>query len=71
MVGAVDVASNAVETPEAVAETLRAAIKHVEPERIFPCTNCGLAPLPRDVAVGKLRALAAGAEIVRTEVGKG
>jgi 5-methyltetrahydropteroyltriglutamate--homocysteine methyltransferase len=71
MLGAVDVASNAVETPEAVAETLRAAIKHVEPERIFPCTNCGLAPLPRDVAVGKLRALAAGAEIVRTEVGKG
>ncbi len=71
MVGAVDVASNAVETPEAVAETLRAAIKHVEPERIFPYTNCGLAPLLRDVAAGKLCALAVSAEIARTDVGKG
>ena len=71
MVGAIDVASQTVEAPEAVAETLRAAIKHVDPERILPCTNCGLAPLPRDVAVGKLRALAAGAEIVRTEVSRG
>ena len=71
MVGAIDVASQTVEAPEAVAKTLRAAIKHVDPERILPCTNCGLAPLPRDVAVGKLRALAAGAEIVRTEVSRG
>lgn len=67
MVGAIDVASNEVETPEAVAEILRAALKYVDPERIFPCTNCGLAPLPRDIAVGKLRALAAGAGIVRAE----
>ena len=61
MVGVIDVASQTVESPEAVAEPLRAAIKHVDPERVIPCTNCGLAPLPRDVAVGKLRALAAGA----------
>ena len=71
MVGAIDIASQTVETPEAVAETLRAVINYVDPERIIPCTNCGLAPLPRDIAAGKLRALAAGAEIVRAGVSKG
>jgi 5-methyltetrahydropteroyltriglutamate--homocysteine methyltransferase len=43
---------------------------HVDVERIQPCTNCGMAPLPRDVAVGKLRALGAGAALVRHELGK-
>ncbi len=69
MVGAIDVASMDVETPEQVAATLRAAMEFVTPERIYPCTNCGLAPLPRDVAVGKLKALGAGAELLRTELG--
>lgn len=65
LVGAIDVASSAVETPEQVAATLKAAMEFVEPERMLACTNCGLAPLPRDVSVAKLRALGAGAKLVR------
>ena len=65
LVGAIDVASDVVETPEQVAGTLRAAMKHVAPEHLYGCTNCGMAPLPRAVAVGKLRALGAGAALLR------
>ena len=68
LVGAIDVASDAVETPEQVAATIRAAMKHVDAERIQPCTNCGMAPMARDTAYAKLRALAAGAAIVRKEL---
>jgi len=68
LVGCIDVASNRVETPEDVAKVIRAAMKHVPAERIFPCTNCGMVPLSRDVAEAKLRALAAGAQLVRKEV---
>jgi len=71
LVGAIDVASLEVETPEQVAATLRAAMEYVEPERINPCTNCGLAPLPKPVAEGKLQALGAGARLLREELGKG
>ena len=67
LVGAIDVASLDVETPEKVAETLKAAMEFIDPERVFPCTNCGLAPLPRDVSVGKLKALGAGAAMLRDE----
>jgi len=69
LVGAIDVASDRVETAEDVAATIRAAMRHVPPERIFPCTNCGMVPLSRDVARGKLRALGAGAALVRAELG--
>ena len=68
LVGAIDVASDRVETPEDVAATLRAAMKHAPAERIYPCTNCGMVPLSRDVARDKLRALAAGAALVRKEL---
>ena len=68
MVGAIDVASTEVETPEQVAATILAASKHVDAERIFPCTNCGMAPLSRDVAAGKLAALGAGAALARKRV---
>ena len=44
-------------------------MRYVGPERMYPCTNCGMAPLPRHVAAGKLKALAAGAELVRRELG--
>ncbi len=67
LVGAIDVASDRVETPEDVAATIRAALKYVPAERLYPCTNCGMVPLARDVARGKLRALGAGAAIVRAE----
>lgn len=69
MVGVIDVASEAVETPEQVAETIRKAMNHVPVERIIPCTNCGMAPLSREVARGKLQALGAGAALVRKELG--
>ena len=65
LVGVIDVASNQVETPEQVAATIAEATKHADAARIYPCTNCGMAPLSRDVAVGKLRALGAGAELAR------
>ncbi|MFC0501561.1 methionine synthase [Asaia krungthepensis] len=68
MVGAIDVASNRIETPEEVAATLRKALQYVDAENLCPCTNCGMAPLSRNVARGKLQALAAGAEIVRKEL---
>lgn len=69
LVGAIDVASMEIETPERVAATIREAMGHVDPARIQPCTNCGMAPLPRNVAVGKLAALARGAALVRRELG--
>jgi 5-methyltetrahydropteroyltriglutamate--homocysteine methyltransferase len=65
LVGAIDVANERVETPEEVAATLREAARFVPPERIQACTNCGMVPLAREVARGKLRALAAGAALAR------
>ncbi len=67
--GAIDVATDRVETPEEVAATIRRALPHVAPERIEPSTNCGMAPLDRAVALAKLKALAAGAALVRRELG--
>lgn len=68
MVGAIDVATNTIETPEEVADTLRKALQFVDADKLYPCTNCGMAPLPRHVATGKLKALSAGAEIIRKEL---
>lgn len=68
MVGAIDVATDRVETPEEVADTLRNALRFVDADKLYPATNCGMAPLSRGVAQGKLHALAAGAAIVRAEV---
>lgn len=68
MVGAIDVATNVIETPEEVAETLRKALRFVDADKLYPCTNCGMAPLSRSVALGKLQALSAGAEIIRREL---
>lgn len=63
MVGAIDVASFEAETPEQVAETIINATHYLSPEQIRPCTNCGMAPLPRDLALHKLQALALGAKL--------
>ncbi len=65
MVGVIDVASPVVETPEQVLATIGAAMAFVDKERLLPCTNCGMAPLPRAVAEGKLAALGAGARLAR------
>ncbi|MGH7090101.1 MAG: hypothetical protein ACREFQ_14490, partial [Stellaceae bacterium] len=67
--GAIDVATDRIETPDEVAATIRRAFAQVAPERILPSTNCGLAPLDREVARKKLAALAAGAALVRREIG--
>jgi 5-methyltetrahydropteroyltriglutamate--homocysteine methyltransferase len=71
LVGAIDVATDRVETPDDVAATIRSALKHVPAERLYPCTNCGMVPLAREVARGKLRALAAGAALVRADLQRG
>ncbi len=68
MVGAIDVATDRVETPEEVANTLRKALQFVDADKLYPCTNCGMAPLPSRVAKAKLNALSAGAELVRKEL---
>ena len=65
LVGAIDVASSETETPEQVATTIEAALRYVPAERLYPCTNCGLAPLVRGLAERKLAALTAGAALVR------
>src|SRR6267142_5948089 len=68
LVGCIDVATETVETPDEVAATIRRALEYVPAARLFPCTNCGMVPLPRDVARGKLRALGAGTRLVRKEI---
>jgi 5-methyltetrahydropteroyltriglutamate--homocysteine methyltransferase len=65
LVGAIDVATDAVETPEQVAATLGDALKYMPKERIVACTNCGMAPMRRDIALAKLDALAKGAALAR------
>ena len=69
MVGVIDVASEQVETAEEVADTIGRALQFVPKDRLLPCTNCGLAPMSRAVAEGKLRALAAGAALARQRYG--
>jgi 5-methyltetrahydropteroyltriglutamate--homocysteine methyltransferase len=70
MVGVIDVASETVESPEEVADTIGRALQHVPRERLIACTNCGLAPMSREAAEGKLRALAAGAALARERYGR-
>jgi 5-methyltetrahydropteroyltriglutamate--homocysteine methyltransferase len=69
MVGVIDVASDVIETPEEVADTIGKALQFVSKEHLFPCTNCGMAPMGRDVAWKKLQALAKGAELARKRMG--
>ncbi len=68
MLGAIDVASEQIETPEEVADTLRRALEFVDADLLMPSSNCGMAPLPRRVALEKMSALSAGARIVRDEL---
>jgi len=68
MLGALDVASAHVETPEEVAAVLRRALPFVDADKLIPSSNCGMAPLSREVAFGKLSALSAGAALVRAEL---
>ncbi|MFM2119768.1 MAG: hypothetical protein RL722_1236 [Pseudomonadota bacterium] len=69
MVGVIDVASNTIETPEEVADTIALALKYVPRERLIACSNCGLAPMSREVAEAKLKALGAGAKLADARMG--
>jgi 5-methyltetrahydropteroyltriglutamate--homocysteine methyltransferase len=69
MIGAIDVASNTVESAQDVAKVLREALAYVDAENLLACTNCGMVPLARDVANGKLQALAAGTALLNKELG--
>jgi 5-methyltetrahydropteroyltriglutamate--homocysteine methyltransferase len=68
MVGVIDVGTDEIETPTVVASRIRKALLHVHPEHLYPCTDCGMAPRPRAVARGKMRALVEGAAIVRKDL---
>jgi 5-methyltetrahydropteroyltriglutamate--homocysteine methyltransferase len=68
-VGVIDVASDVVESAEDVAGVIGEAMKYVAKEKIIASTNCGMAPMRRDIAVAKLRALGAGAELARKRFG--
>jgi len=65
MVGVVAVTRDRVESPDQVAGNIRAAMAYVDAERLYPCTNCGMVPIPYDMALGKIHSLAAGAYLVR------
>ena len=69
LLGVIDVGTEEVESPALVAERIRKALPHVEPGRLFPCTDCGLVPRSRQAARAKLRALVEGAQMVRRELG--
>jgi 5-methyltetrahydropteroyltriglutamate--homocysteine methyltransferase len=68
MLGVIDLGDRTVETADTVAERIRAALEHVPAERLVPAPDCGMKYLSREVAYGKLLALAAGAAIVRREL---
>jgi 5-methyltetrahydropteroyltriglutamate--homocysteine methyltransferase len=64
-IGVIDVATDTVETPDEVAGAIEAALKHVAKEHLVAGTNCGMAPMRRDIAAAKLVALGRGAELAR------
>jgi 5-methyltetrahydropteroyltriglutamate--homocysteine methyltransferase len=70
LVGVIDVASDKVETPQEVAAVIEKALKYVPAKHLFPCTNCGMAPMDRDIAIAKLHALGAGAALARKKLDK-
>jgi 5-methyltetrahydropteroyltriglutamate--homocysteine methyltransferase len=70
LVGVIDVASDQIETPQEVQKTIFQALKYVPANRLYPCTNCGMAPMDRETAVAKLRALVAGTELARKRLSK-
>jgi 5-methyltetrahydropteroyltriglutamate--homocysteine methyltransferase len=65
LVGVIDVASEKVETPQEVADVIAQALKYVPAKHFFACTNCGMAPMDREVAAAKLQALVAGTALAR------
>ena len=68
LIGVIDVASDTVETPQEVAKTIAAAAKYVPAKHLYPCTNCGMAPMDRDIALAKLEALVAGTALAKKKL---
>ncbi len=68
ILGVIDLADKAIETPQVVADRIRKAFDYVKPERIVIAPDCGMKYLPREVAFGKMKAMVEGAEIVRDEL---
>jgi 5-methyltetrahydropteroyltriglutamate--homocysteine methyltransferase len=68
LIGVIDVGTEDVESPELVAQRIRAALPYVAPGHLYPCTDCGMVPRTRAAANGKMRALAQGAAIVKQEL---
>ena len=68
LVGVIDVASDTVETPQEVAAVIGKALKFVQAKHLYPCTNCGMAPMDRDIARRKLEALVAGAALAKKKL---
>ena len=69
LVGVIDVANDRVETPEEIVTVIGEVLQYLPKERVFPCTNCGMAPMARDIAAAKLKALQAGSALARTRFG--
>ncbi len=69
LIGVIDVATDAVETPEQIVQVIGDVMKYVPKERIVACTNCGMAPMHRDIAAAKLVALGQGAALARKRFG--
>jgi len=67
LVGVIDVATDKVETPKEIAAVIGAVMKFVPKERILACTNCGMAPMRREIAEAKLVALGQGAALARRQ----
>ena len=68
LIGVIDVASDTVETPAEVAATIAKAAKYVPLKHLYPCTNCGMAPMDREIALKKLEALVAGTRLARKKL---
>ncbi len=71
ILGVLDLSTNEIETPELVADRIRRALDHVDPKKVIVAPDCGLKYLPRDVAFGKMKAMAEGARLMRGEAGTG
>jgi 5-methyltetrahydropteroyltriglutamate--homocysteine methyltransferase len=69
LIGAIEVLPGKLESADEVAHNIIEATRHVDRERLLPCTNCGMAPLSAELARGKLRALGAGAALARRQLG--
>jgi 5-methyltetrahydropteroyltriglutamate--homocysteine methyltransferase len=69
LLGVIDVATDRIETPDDVVATIADALKYVPKQRLLPCTNCGMAPMQREIAMAKLKALGEGATLARQTLG--